>query len=64
MKEVQMCPNCNEEFIEKFKELMEAKGIEVEEGCIGKCGTITPICLVDGVEIEGDTVEELAEKIL
>ena len=48
MKKVQMCATCNEEFIEMFTELMEAKGVEVEEGCIGQCGTTTPICLVDG----------------
>ncbi|SHI62470.1 Protein of unknown function [Clostridium cavendishii DSM 21758] len=63
MKEVQMCPNCNEEFIAKFKEMMEEKGVEIEEGCIGQCGTSTPICLVDGEVVEADTVEELAAQI-
>ncbi len=63
MKEVQMCATCNEDFIETFKELMEARGIDVEECCIGQCGTATPICLVNGEVVEAYTVEELAEKI-
>lgn len=63
MKEVQMCPNCNADHIEKFRELLEEKGITLEEGCIGQCGITTPICAVDDDIIEADTVEELVEKI-
>lgn len=63
MKNVQMCPNCNCDNIDKFEKLMLNKGIQISKGCIGQCGDTSPIAFVDGDIVTADTVEELAESI-
>ena len=66
-KKVRMCRKCNEEFIEQFQKLVEAKdNVVFEVKCVGggKCGTKTPFYKVEQGSnkniFEAGTVEELA----
>lgn len=55
---IMICPDCSNVDMENIKEL----GEEVEEGCIGLCGSEF-VCFVDEEMVEAHSEEELIEKL-
>ena len=66
MAEIKFCENNYGEGVEEVIEKLQNEGIEVEiEPCIGYCGdcAMGPIALVDDELVQGETPDELYEKI-